>query len=107
MLARTRVESNGNSSLAEVQVRLVAPNKSRGQFVVGWGDGTGAAEIGEDGAGPEGGDFAGALVLIPTVAAAGLPDRAGHAAVNFFDAGLLDLPPDLKDPPLFTFPQLP
>src|SRR5260370_35921225 len=56
-----------------------------------------AAEIRDDGAGPEGGDFAGLLVLIPTVAAAGLPDGARHAAIDFFDEGLLDFGTDFQE----------
>src|SRR5260370_5172921 len=62
-----------------------------------------AAEIRDDGAGPEGGDFAGLLVLIPTVAAAGLPDGARHAAIDFFDEGLLDFGTDFQDALLPAF----
>src|SRR5260370_32131325 len=59
------------------------------QFVVGGGDGARAAKVGDDGAGPQRGDFAGALVLIPAVAAARLPHGAAHATVNFLDEALL------------------
>src|SRR6266446_2496265 len=76
------------------------------QFVVGRRNGAGAAEVGDDGAGPEGGDFAGNLILIPTVAAAGLPDGAGHAAVNFLDEGLLNFRTDFQDALLPAFHQL-
>src|SRR6266436_7632228 len=76
------------------------------QFVVGRRNGAGATEVGDDGAGPERGDFAGVLVLIPTVAAAGLPDGAGHAAVNFFDKELLNFRADLEDPLLPALHQL-
>src|SRR5260370_9934128 len=62
-----------------------------------------AAEIRDDGAGPEGGDFAGLLVLIPTVAAAGLPDGARHAAIDFFDEGLLDFRTNFQDALLPAF----
>src|SRR2546430_1813306 len=65
---------------------------------VGGGDGAHAAKIGHDGAGPERGDFAGIFVLIPTVAAAGLPDGAGHAAVDLVDEGLLHFLADFEDP---------
>src|SRR5260370_19979733 len=66
-------------------------------MVGGGRDGTHAAEIRDDGAGQERGDFAGLLVLIPTVAAAGLPDGAAHAAVDFFDEALLDFRADCQD----------
>src|SRR5260370_8143574 len=66
-------------------------------MVGGGRDGTHAAEIRDDGAGQERGDFAGLLVLIPTVAAAGLPDGAAHAAVDFFDEALLDFRADFQD----------
>src|SRR6266852_2526278 len=76
------------------------------QFVVGRRNGAGATEVGDDGAGPEGGDFAGGLVLIPTFAAAGLPDGAGHAAVDFFDKELLDFRADFEDALFFAPHQL-
>src|SRR5260370_39536018 len=59
------------------------------QFVVGGGDGARAAKVGDGGAGPQRGGFAGALVWIPAVAAARLPHGAAHAAVNFLDEALL------------------
>jgi len=37
------------------------------------------------------------LILIPTFAAAGLPDGAGHAAVDLFNKGLLDFRADFQD----------
>src|SRR6266852_9121918 len=76
------------------------------QFVVGGGNRAHPAEVGDDGAGPEGGDFAGNLILIPTVAAAGLPNGASHAAVNFLDEGLLDFRTDFQDALLSAFHQL-
>src|SRR6266436_9814050 len=76
------------------------------QFVVGGRNGAGAAEVGNDGAGPEGGDFAGRLVLIPTLAAAGLPDGAGHTAVDFFDEGLLNFGADFQDALFLALHQL-
>src|SRR6266403_2705119 len=66
-----------------------APATSRFQLVVGRRDRTGTAQVRDHGAGPQRGDFAGALILIPTVAAAGLPNGAAHAAVNLFHEALL------------------
>src|SRR5882724_5157075 len=71
-----------------------SPATSRFQLVVGRRDRAGAAKVGDDGARPQGGDFAGVLVLIPALAAAGLPDSAAHAAVNLFDKALLGLRAD-------------
>src|SRR5260370_15854275 len=62
-----------------------------------------AAEVRDDGAGREGGDFAGLLVLLPTVAAAGWPHGARHAAIDFFDEGLLDFGTDFQDALLPAF----
>src|SRR5713101_4527911 len=80
--------------------------RSRSQQIVGWRDGSSTSEVGDDGAGPEGGDFTGNLVLIPTVAAARLPHGASHAAVDFFDEGLLGFRADFQDALLPAFHQL-
>src|ERR1700720_4845973 len=60
-----------------------------GQFVIGKGGGLGSPDIRDDGARPERDIFAGALVLVPTVTAAGLPNGSSEAAVDAFHKLLL------------------
>src|SRR5579863_9618335 len=80
------VPSSDTTSFAQAsggyKRRRLDSSPKLGQFVVGEGGGLGSPDIGDDGAGPERDIFAGALVLIPTVAAAGLPDGTGEAAVD-------------------------
>ena len=66
-------------------------------MVVRRGNGAGAAEVGDYGAGPEGSDFTGDLVLIPTVAAAGLPNGSSEAAVDVSDKLLLRFLANFED----------
>src|SRR5712692_9224522 len=76
------------------------------QFVVGGGNRAHPAEVGDDGAGPERGDFTSGLVLIPTMAATGLPNGVGHAAVDFFYKGLLNFGADFEDALFLALHQL-